>query len=538
MGILSRFFFQKRTPELDLARIEHEQRMRFNPLRGFDPDKLVRAIDSFRVGELGDLSKIIDELENRDDMMTGCARKARASVGRCPHRVLITEGYEDDPRALEHQKILTRFWANIEVTTAFQRNERGGVRLLKKQMMNAVSRVYNVHEIVWKPLPDGSITATFVQVPLWFFEGRTGALRFLRSQGALAGEEMLDGEWLVTVGDGIGIAAAVLAMSKTLSRNDWLLFCERCGQPGLHIATDAADGSTAWARLVSAARNFGREWSIVTDKQTDIKPVDLKVGGTLPYPGMVEMCDKGIAALYRGADLSTISGATGESTGASVQGEETDILEQDACEMISETLNAQVDRFVIRYVTGDDVPLAYVSIAPSDRPNVDQDIKIDNHLAGLGVELSQNDALARYGRSAYDPANAADAPLKLQTPPQTQPYGFPNDRNDVKPVANPLQKRLTAKDATTDGLANESPRNAPDATLGELAKSLAADLRPLAERIAALLDLPEAERIDAAQQLAKELPGLLPDDPQMAAILEASIAETFAATLAPTKATK
>ena len=72
--------------------------------------------------------------------------------------------------------------------------------------------------------PDGSITATFVQVPLWFFEGRTGALRFLRSQGALAGEEMLDGEWLVTVGDGIGIAAAVLAMSKTLSRNDWLLF--------------------------------------------------------------------------------------------------------------------------------------------------------------------------------------------------------------------------------------------------------------------------------------------------------------------------
>ena len=31
MGILSRFFFQKRTPELDLARIEHEQRMRFNP---------------------------------------------------------------------------------------------------------------------------------------------------------------------------------------------------------------------------------------------------------------------------------------------------------------------------------------------------------------------------------------------------------------------------------------------------------------------------------------------------------------------------
>ena len=538
MGLLTRYFFQKRQPELDLARIEHEQRMRFNPLRGFDPDVLVRAIDAFRIGELGDLSKIIDELENRDDMMTGCARKARASVGRCPHRVLITEGYEDDPRAQAHQKILTRFWANIEVTTAFQRNERGGVRLLKKQMMNAVSRVYNVHEIVWKPLPDGSITAKFIQVPMWFFEGRTGALRFLRSQGALTGEEMIDGEWLVTVGDGIGIAAAVLAMSKTLSRNDWLLFCERCGQPGLHVSTDAAEGSKAWDMLVSAARNFGREWSIVTDKQTDLKPVDLKVGGTLPYPEMVEMCDKGIAALYRGADLSTISGATGESTGASVQGDETDILEQDACEMISETLNAQIDRYVIRYTTGDDVPLAYVSIAPSDRPNVDQDIKIDNHLTGLGVELSQNDALARYGRSAYDPANESDAPLKLQTPQQTPPYGFPNDRNGVKPVANPLQKRPTAKHDTTDGSANESPRNAPDAVLAELSQALAADLRPLAEKIAALLALPEADRAEAAKALAAELPDYLPDDPEMATILEESIAETFAATLAPTKETK
>ncbi len=507
MGILSKYFFQKRVTEMNLLRIEQEQRMRFNPLRNFDPDKLVRAIDAFRVGDLSDLSQIIDELETRDDMMTGCARKMRASVGRCPHQVLVKEGFENDPRATLHRDVLKRFWAGVEVTSAFCRNERGGMRLLKKQMMNAASRVYSVHEIVWEPLANGEISARFVQVPNWFFENRTGELRYLQSPGALSGSEMRPGEWLVTVGDGIGIAASVLAMSKTLSRNDWLLFSERCGQPGLHVQTAAADGSAAWEKIVSAVKSFGREWSMVSDEQTKLNPVSLNTGGELPYPPLMEVCNKGIAALYRGADLSTISGATPDATGASVQGDETDILEQDSCEMISETLNAQVSRFVIRFVTGDDVPLAHVSIAPSDRPNVDQDIKIDNHLESLGVRLSRNDALARYGRAEYDPDDKSDAPLVRKQ--AAQPGGLFNERK--KPAATPLH------DANN--------------ILETMAKSLSADLRPVADRLAALLALPEDLRADAAKKLAADLPGLVPGDPEMAAVMEQALAEAFAGEL-------
>lgn len=534
MGILSKYFFQKRAAELNLQRIEQEQRMRFNPLRNFDPDKLVRAIDAFRVGDIGSLSQIIDELETRDDMMAGVARKTRASVGRCPHQVLVVEGAEGDPRAERHREVLTRFWAGIEVSSAFTRNERGGARLLKKQMMGAASRVYSVHEIVWKPLPNGEISARFVQVPNWFFENRTGELRYLQSPGALNGSEMRPGEWLVTVGDGIGIAAAVLAMSKTLSRNDWLLFSERCGQPGLHVQTAAADGSTAWDKLVSAVRNFGREWSLVSDTQTKLNPISLNTGGELPYPPLIEMCNKGIAALYRGADLSTISGPTGDSTGASVQGDETDILEQDACEMISETLNAQVDRYVIRYVLGDDVPLAYLSIAPSDRPNVDQDIKIDNHLASLGVRLSRNDALARYGRTEYDESDESDAPLVMQQQPGALPFGGLANESPRKPVAKPLQNASVAKSGEPGAEAAPPPQNANAGLLEEMAKTLSADLRPVGARVAELLDLPEGERAKAARALAAELPGLLPRDPEMAAVMEQALAEAFAGTLEET----
>lgn len=533
MGVISRarFFFQKRAADLAVERIVQEQRSRFNPLRGFDPDRLVSAIDSFRVGNIGDLSRMIEELEERDDMMATVSRKMRSSVGRCPHQVLITEGFEGDGRAQKHKETLTKFWSNIEVSSAFCRNERGGLRLLKKQMAGANSRVYACHEIVWRPLPDGSITARFVQVPNWFFETRTGELRFLRERGAIDGIGMPAGEWLVTVGDGVGIAAAVLAMGKTLSRNDWLLFSERCGQPGLHIQTDAAEGSGPWHRLLDAARSFGREWSIATDNSTKITPINLNVGGTLPYPPLIEMCNKGIAALYRGADLSTISGPTGESTGASVQGDETDILEADACEMISETLAAQVERYVIRYCCGDEQPLAYISIAPSERPNVDQDIKIDSHLLSMGVRLSKNDALARYGRSEYDPKNPADTPLVQQSAAPAMPGWLPNAAMPVSGVASLLQNAPGGADGKREGLANETRQNASDAVLAELGKSLAADLSPVADRVAALLALPEAEQADAAKALLAELPDLLPADPQMAAILEEEIAEAFAGAL-------
>lgn len=522
MGIF-RYFFQKRETQLNSLRVTQEQRQRFNPLRGFDPDKLVSAIDAFRVGEIGTLSRMIEELEERDDKMTISARKNRASLGRCPHQVLIVEGYAGDPRAQRHQEILRRFWANISVTSAFVRNERGSLRLLKQQMAHAISRRFAVHEITWQPLPGGEITATFTLVPTYFFENKTGELRFLPYPGALDGQPMPPGEWLVTVGDGIGIAASVLAMSKRLSFNDWLLFSERCGQPGLHVATGAAEGSAPWDSLVRAVRNFGREWSLVTDNDTKLNPIQLNTGANLPYPPLVEACDKGIVTLYRGADLSTISSGAGEGTGASVQGEETNLLEQDSCELISETLNAQVDAFVIRYVTGDPLPLAYISIAPTERPDVDQDIKIDTHLVSLGVQLSRSDALARYGRSAYDPKNEGDAPLQQQNQPQNpglwnerQPGGGTAAGTPLQNAGNPLQNGDQGNRGATGGRKEQAAQGAETAiyeaaALEALVEARSAALAPVIDRLLAALAEPDAAT------LAADLAALYRDLPRLAA---------------------
>ena len=451
---LKRFFFQKRGPETGRAAAEREIRWRGSPLRSLDPDGLASAIESFRAGTLAPLARIVDELELRDDTMRSCSRKMRAAAARCPHKVLIREGVGEGARerAEAHRRALERLWGRVRVTDALQRNARGGMRLLLKQMMGAQSMAFAAHELVWTPTADGSLDLTLVHVPLQFFENRTGALRYLRDPAAQwDGEEMAEGEWLVTAGDGVGIAAAIAATFKRLSLQDWLLFSERCGQPGLHAATDAKQGSEQWDNLVAAVANFGREWGIVTDRSTAVDTVSLANGGTPPYPALVERMDRAIATLYRGSDLSTISGGEG-SVGASQQGEEADILEQDACEMLSEALQEQVERPFIRYVFGDGEPLAYIQISPVSHPNLDMEMKIDQHLAGLGARLSKREALERYQRTEAAPDDPDDEPLEAPQPAVPGGFGLPNEapapgKADSR-VAKPLQNAPRGAGAT------------------------------------------------------------------------------------------
>jgi len=526
------------TPE----RVAQELLMRFNPLRDISPSRLVRAIESYERGFIREMAEIIEAYERRDDMMTTCSRKMTASVARCPDTVLIVEGEEKNPDAEEHRKILTRFWANVEVTSAFRRNERGGIRLLKKQMAGSESYGFACHEIVWVPRPDGSVRARFIHVPCKYFENTTGRLRFLNDAGAIYGVDMEEGDWMVTCGSGIGIAGAVAAMSKRLSLNDWLMYSERCGMPGLHGSTEAQPGTDDWRNALHALETFGRRWAALTTANVKFTPVSLAASGTLPYPGLVEAMNRAIAALYRGADLSTLSsGKESEGRGASVQGDETNLLEADCCEMISETLQQQVDRHVIWYETGSDTPLAYTTVAPIEKPNADIEMKIDAHLAGMGVKLSKNEALRRYQRTEVSPEDVAggeDAALASPLSSRIEPgrldsirldnghNGLPNEAPPRDAIAKPLQIARVAPEG--DGTGKDTPGgpDAPDAVF----EAFASDLQKLQVLAKELMESPTPEK---AREVLAKLKGSRDARPRLAEAMEAWIAQGYVGAIRP-----
>jgi len=551
---LGKLMFWKKAPLTDGRRVTVENRSRFNPLYGITPDRFVRALDSYKAGYVAELCRIMEAYEERDDAYRTNSRKAYASIARCPHAVSIVEGFEKKPNAEKHRETLTQFWANVRVTSAFNRNETGSLRLLKKQMASAIGYGHAVHEIIWNTRADGSLGAEFVFTPPWMFESTTGWMRYLPSTAAIDGEEMPAGGWLVTTGDAIGIASSILAMSKRLSLNDWLSFCERCGQPGIHAKTAAPFGTKEWRNIEGVVRSFGRNWAAVTDRDTDLQTLSLNTSAA-PWPPLIEDCKRGIAALWRGADLATMSSAP-SAIGSNVQGDEKNILEEDFCEAVSETLHDQVSRFVIECKFGKGVaPLAYLQVRPTTAPNVDADIKTDKHLAGLGVKLSRNDTLARYGRVQYQEGDTGDAPLEpIQHPGgggfggaagfaleneelgmRDEKLGIPHSSFPIphSPSPDPVAKRRNpvAKTPQHLGMANDAaPASGRDTGQRGAFSAFAAfqrDLEPVAVEVARILELPDELQPAALDALRGKL-ATLPRGMALAEELEVILATAFA----------
>ena len=498
---ITRYFFQKTTGAFSTSQTEVRNRMRYNALFMLDPDVLVRHLAAFAAGDISGLEHVIDEFESRDDKMKIGAFKMSAAVASKPWEVRINKGEEDNERARLHKEVLTRFWNRIRVTDAFCRNRRGGVRMLVKQMMSAQSRVYAVHDVAWKTRGDGELEATFTQIPAWCFENRTGELRYIKDPGGYTGVPMKDGEWLVTVGEGVGVTATVLAMAKRLSWNDWLLFSEKCGMPVILANTGAKQDTPAWKALEAAVASIAPKTGLLADLESKIQAVSIGgSSGQTTYRELVETVDRSISALYRGGDLATMSQGV-DGVGSNAQDGESELMDADGCAMIGETLNDQIERHVIRFTCGDFEPLAGIVInPPAETEDIDREIKIDQHLGEFGVKLSKKDMLERYGRT--EAASEDDAATRTVGGGVTGSQ-FGGFANEVQAASQPSQ---------------------PSHESQHILAAFAADNGTLAEAIKALLKDPSTE---AAEKLLADLPTLLPDDPALEAVIAEEMAKQF-----------
>lgn len=335
---------------------------RFAPLRHLTPDSLARQLDEFQAGRFRTVARTWHTLERRDDVLYGVTTKRRKAVSRLPREITPDD---DSEQALAHAQALRSFYANLTATSAIDHNERGGLSLLIEQMMNAVGHRYAVHEIVWQPDAQGVLRATLYAVPLWFFENSSGRLHYLPTDSATHGQPLQPDAWMVTVGEGLMEPSSVAWMYKHLPLRDWLLYCERNGMPGVKVTTDAIPNTPEWEAAHEAVLQFGAEFRALLGRGTEIEPLDLSIRGDLPYPELVERMDQAIVALWRGADLTTLSS---QGVGASLQRDETVILEQHDAIRIEETLHDQLARPFLRYTFGDETPRARLKLLPQAQP--------------------------------------------------------------------------------------------------------------------------------------------------------------------------
>lgn len=435
-------------------------------VRGLTPTRLNHVLEQFSFGYLRDAAMLWQKIKDRDDTIKSVAEKREMGAALLNWEILTLD---DSPEAEKHKQALEDFYNNLTATDALDQNKRGGVATLIRQMMHAVGHKYAVHEIVWQP-DAAALTAEFRFVPLQFFENTVGRLRFLERDGNVAGVDLEEGGWMVTSGAGIMEACSIAYLFKTLPLKSALMFLDKFGQPGLHGETSAAPGSDEWNKFRDALAAFSQDWALLTSTGSKVNKIEVNANGTMPHMEMIDRMDRGVARLWRGADLGTMS-KDGSAVGANPQESETDILEAADALIISETLQQYVDEWVIRYRFGT-TPLAYFQLQPRVRVNQELQLKIDEALIRWGVPRAKRELLARYNRPE------ADEGEELATAPATPAAGAP--------VA----------------LANEDPTDAQfrEAAVEELSPAVLAAFAPIFARLRQIADVEDK----AAQRAALE----------------------------------
>jgi hypothetical protein len=244
------------------------------------------------------------------------------------------------------------------------------------------------------------------------------------------GEELEEGGWMITVGEGLGEALSVLYMFKRLGIQDLVSFSEKFSIPGIMGRTNAKKGTDEANALRDSVLAFASDWVGITYSddgsiKSPIEIIQTPSSGTLPQSVIVDYMDRMIATLVRGGDLSTVSRKDG--VGSNSQQDETDALLQDDCAMISETLQTQLDRLVIRMVHGDETPAAFIVINPPSDDDLEADLRIDAGLAELGVIQDPADLAERYGREMKE----------TEEVPVEDPEALENFRADQPRVPKP-----------------------------------------------------------------------------------------------------
>ena len=389
-------------PIFSAAEVEQLSYRRFNPFARLTPERLAQALDSYEIGDPRSAAQLWAAMLRRDTTLATIREKRNEAVALRDWTVVPAD---DTPAAADQAAALTWFYKNLVAGDSLNIHATGGMAKLFTQMMDCVPFGFAVHHLLFQPdaaesfkLPSGRVVpalrARFEQVPLEFFEFRTGELRFLGLDQAYNGAPLVPGAWMITTGPALMMAVSFKQFAKRLAEQDWINYCQRFGTPGVMLHTTAQKGTPEGQAAEMAARELGSNFRGVAyqaaeNKAEFLSPSGSSGSGTLPMAALIEEIKRELTSLFLGADLSTMSrGGASRGVGASLQADEQEKRERADCERISETCNAQVDPTVIRWFFGQGAPIL-AKFALESPINEDRALLGDlvAQMVGLGAQV-------------------------------------------------------------------------------------------------------------------------------------------------------
>lgn len=472
---------------IGIVRIKDEARMRYNPLKNLTPQKITAAMDNFNCGYLSDAAKIYAAIRRRDAVVQACVQKRKRATSRLEWT--IVEMGNNEAASKEHAAFLEDFYNNIRVTSAEDANKRGSMSMLIENILSALENKYAVSEIIWDTSRAPSLSAEVRHVPLWFFENTQGYLRFKKSSYDTEGADLENNGWMVSVYDSpLMEATAVCYIVKRFAQGDWAAYSSRFGMPTPVYNSTAKRNTPEYDAAVDALANLvnGCGMVLAAGEVFDLKQ---PAGTGEPFKTLSDSMDRYIALIWRGSDLSTLS--ADNAAGASLQAEESEILEDADCALVEETLAHYLTKPALEWKFGQGVkPAAYLQLTRKNRKDKLNQIAVYKGAAELGCAVAKRDV--------YEA-------LELREPE-------PGEDMVELSVQQPAAAGAEAQGAGLSAFGNSSEPSEED--LGRMLDALATakgkDIEPLRKRVLALEKLTDAEEYaDALEKLNADILALI-----------------------------
>jgi len=462
-----------------------------NPLAGMTERGLQNVFDTARRGCYARLQWVYAEIEGADPTLLTVAERRESAAGDCDFRI----GSPDGRRADGFDEVLAKE-QRAALEYAYGRVERD-LPAVGAHLCSAYFRGF-AHS---RPLFDGPRLAGFEHLDHWNFCRDTLSGRWYwnpsASDGAAGAVEIPEGELItLTAKRHIDHPALAIYIRLALGERKYGVWLERYGIPPVSVIMPEFATKEERDEYFEASQRAGRGGGGIFPYGTQIAYAN-EARGINPFEAFIRHQQELIVTLATGGTLGTLASPTGIGGGASGVQENVwrSIVRRDiraAGDAIDKALTA---RILSPLFPGRPV-LARFEFATEERPTAAAvfDEAAKARAAGYTVDITELQEETGWKLAPYEPAPAA------------APGSFALNKDSA------------------GGEAGGTPAFPADA--------LAADLKPLADRLAAALDLPDAEMLAELEAIRGDAPDIfrrMDASGMFTSELEDKLARAFAA---------
>ena len=546
-----------------------------NPLWNIDERKAQMIYDWARSGNFAQVQYLYNEIEDKDPTLGVCVTRRTSAVAELDWRVVRSDqrlNRNADKKLIEEQIDC------VETAIAKIDNMPDALEHLALSAFRGFSAIAPVHEIsgdlkhfdlldgwnlcfdrkgqswLWNP------SATSFYLPTAYTLASANDQKMYNALTRIPREDIC----VVTRKREIDWPAMQIFLRLAIGERDWGRFLETYGLPPVIITMPEFTSKEDQDAYVKAAESVFEGRSGVVPYGSNISFAS-ESRGTNPFTEFIEHQQKLIVMMATGGTLATLSEATGIGGGASnIQQDEWKRIIRADKRIISNAVNKQICEPILRKVFPGKPILAEFQLDDTPKPTPKEMLELAQAASSAGFEMDTEELSQAIGYKLTKKVEGGGLGFNEPSPIDG---GDGDDKTDSKET--PVDENLSAGEFdepvatnTDEGLAEDAivaedtpktpatPSQDPDpdtlssekgtpstpvieadkakrSSLEDMARAVQTDFKPIADRIVAILALPESERPGAAVELMKDLDSLAPDDAEIAEVIRREMEKAF-----------